>query len=109
MAWPTQGLFGIKGLGADRSTRHALLFVILIANGIALIYAFDRIVEKSGATYATIAPDMAFYGLLALSAVLSGISWFLPRYPDMETRFGARAVTCGLPIGGVCLLLYGVA
>ncbi len=108
MAWPTQGLFGFKGLGADRTTRHTVLFMILIANAVTLVFAFDRIVEKDGSAYVAVAPDIAFYGLLALSVVFSVVSLFLPRYQDMETRFGARAVVSGLPIAAVCMLLYKV-
>lgn len=108
MAWPTQGLFGIKGPGADRTTRHTALFLLLVANAIALIYAFDRITEKVGATYESVPPDLAFYGLLALSVLFSVASLFLPQYEDKETRFGARVVTSGLPIGAVCILLNSV-
>ena len=108
MAWPTQGLFGIKGLGADRTTRHTVLVLMLLANVITLIYAFDRIIEKTGYTYETVAPDFAFFGLLALSALISAVSWFLPQYEDKSTRFGARAVVSGLPIGGVAILLNAV-
>ena len=108
MAWPTQGLFGIKGLGADRTTRHTVLVLLLIANAITLVYAFDRIVEKSGFAYQTVTPDFAFFGLLALSALISVVSWFLPQYQDKSTRVGARAVISGLPIGGVLILLNAV-
>lgn len=108
MVWPTQGSFGIKGLGADHSTRHAVLFMILIANAVTLIFALDRVVEKSGYSYGTVSPDILFYGLLVLSVAFSVVSYFLPRYQDMETRFGARAIATGLPIGAVGMLLYKV-
>lgn len=108
MAWPKQGLFGIKGLGADRTTRHTILFLILVANVVTLIYAFDRIREKGDNGFTTVAPDFTFFALLALSVVFSVISLFLPQYEDAETRFGARAVTSGLPIGAVVILLNAV-
>lgn len=109
MAWPPQGLFGIKGPGADRSTRHTLLFLLLIANGVALLYAYDRIVETSGIDVERVPPDFAFYGLLALSVVFSVVSFFLPSYPDIQTRVGARVICSALPIGGVCLLIGAVS
>lgn len=108
MAWPKQGLFGIKGPGADRTTRHTLLFLILIANVGTLIFAFDRIMEKGDRGFSVVPPDLPFYGLLALSVVLSVISLFLPSYAEAETRFGARAVVSGLPIGAVIILLNAV-
>ncbi len=108
MAWPTQGLFGIKGFGADRTTRHTILFLILVANAATLIYAFDRIMEKDDSGFTAVPPDFGFFALLALSVVFSVVSLFLPQYADAETRFGARAVTSGLPIGAAAILLYAV-
>ena len=108
MAWPPQGLFGIKGPGADRSTRHTLLILLLVANGVALLYAYDRIVATSGYELERVPPDLAFYGLLALSVIFSAVSYFLPSYPNIQTRVGARVVCSALPIGGVCVLLGAV-
>ncbi|NNG03126.1 MAG: hypothetical protein HKM95_03385 [Inquilinus sp.] len=108
MAWPKQGSFGFKGLGVDRTTRHTVLFIVGIANIATLIFALERVVEEVDGAYVTIAPDMAFYGLLALSVILSVVSYFLPQYQDKETRFGARAMACGLPIAVVAIMLNKV-
>ena len=109
MAWPPQGLFGIKGPGADRSTRHTLLILLLVANGVALLYAYDRIAATTAHGVERLSPDLAFYGLLALSVIFSIVSYFLPSYSDIQTRVGARVVCSALPIGGVCVLLGAAA
>ena len=104
MAWHENGDFRGQWRGMDPKTRHSILRLVLLANVATLIFALAEIAGPRGA--ATAASHAVFFGLLALSVLLSVISFFLPRYPLAATRIGARIVASGLPLGVVCVVVF---
>ena len=104
MAWHENG--GLRDLWRrmDPRTRHSVLRLVLLANVATLIFALAEIAEHRGD--AATASHAVFYGLLALSVTLSVVSFFLPRYPLVATRIGARIIASGLPLGVVCVVIF---
>ena len=102
MAWHEHEALDRSQPGMATANRHALLYLIIIANVVALIFALSGIAE---ARIAMQTPGLAIYGWLALSLILSAAGFFLPNYPLSATRVGARIIATGLPVAVVFAVL----
>lgn len=102
MAWHEHEVLDRTQPGMTTANRHVLLYLVIIANVAALIFALSGVAE---ARIAMQTPGLAIYAWLALSLILSAAGFFLPSYPLSATRVGARIIVTGLPVAVVLAVL----
>ena len=106
---PKQSIFGWKGLGKDPTYQTSLCVGIAIIGWLMLLYALSELGvrdESSRFIFSNEEVGALFYGLCAATVLWGIVSSFFIRYPDSNTRWGARIFVGLLPAFTAGMLVY---
>lgn len=96
----------IKGLGREKGWQTAIATVITLVNLVIVFQAVSTLGEQDAAGQFRFTAEVfppAYFGWLAVSLAFGGLSMWLIRYPEPQSRWGAR-VFASLLLPGLLLL-----
>ena len=88
--------FGVLGLRGDPSVRNGIFWASFFVVYFAVVASLS----------AGPAEEMLGTMWLVLAIALSVANYFLPRYPDAASKWGARVVGSFIPLLGVLVIVY---
>ena len=95
-----QGIFGWKGLGKDKTNQTAIATVSAIINWVLAAYTVSELGMKDAAgvfRFTAHHITTGYYVLASATIVACALSAALINFEDVESRWGARVLVCGLP------------